>query len=308
MSIPRISIVTPSFNQGPYLEETIDSIHGQGYPNLEHIVIDGGSSDESVRIIERHAPRLAYWVSEKDRGQADALNKGFARATGDIFGFINSDDLLEPGTLARLAELFGGGARWVAGAIRCFGAGRADEVMHVRRFDESAAGARAQWLGRSVVWQQGSFWAGDLTRQLGGFRTDLHYVFDWEFWLRLRLRGGVTPVVVDEVLGAFRLHEDSKTMSRSDRFEPELAAVRREYRGLLPRRERWRARLLERRCIAEYFQSRSVRNALSGRPGAALADVGRSLAWWPALACTRRTAGALRLIARPRSAGAGPCS
>ncbi len=297
MTRPRISIVTPSYNQGRYLEETIRSVHDQAYPNLEHIIIDGGSTDESVDVIRRHAPRLAYWVSEKDAGQADALNKGFALATGEIFGFINSDDLLEPGALERVAVRFERGARWVTGNVRCFGEGRPDEILHVRRIDEGRADARAQWLGRSVVWQQGSFWSGEFTRSLGAFRTDLNFVFDWEFWLRIRLRAGVIPDVADDVLGAFRLHEDSKTMSRSDRFEPELARIRREYRSGLSPRERFLARMLERRCVADYLQSRSVRNAKSGRRRAALADVGRSLAAWPPVACTRRTLGALRLIA-----------
>ncbi|MCO6502680.1 MAG: glycosyltransferase, partial [Acidimicrobiales bacterium] len=103
---PRISVVTPSYNQARFLEATMESIHSQGYPNLEHIVIDGGSTDGSVEIIERYADRLAYWVSEPDNGQTDAIAKGFAMTTGEILCWLNSDDLWEPWTLAEVARYF----------------------------------------------------------------------------------------------------------------------------------------------------------------------------------------------------------
>ena len=98
-ALPKISTVTPSFNQGKFLEKTILSVLEQGYPNLEYIIIDGGSSDESVDIIKKYADRLNYWVSEADRGQSHAINKGFERATGEIFGWLNSDDWYHPGAL-----------------------------------------------------------------------------------------------------------------------------------------------------------------------------------------------------------------
>src|SRR5438309_6203079 len=101
---PRITIVTPSYNQGRFLEETIRSVLLQGYPNLEYMVIDAASTDESVEIIRKYERWLAYWVSEKDRGQTHAINKGLAKATGEIFSYLNSDDLLAPGALAAVAE------------------------------------------------------------------------------------------------------------------------------------------------------------------------------------------------------------
>src|SRR3954451_4058140 len=101
--LPSISIVTPSFNQAPFLAETIESVLGQNYPNLEYVIIDGGSKDGSVDIIRRYEKHLAYWVSEKDKGAADAISKGFARATGDILAYLNSDDVYLPGSLQTVA-------------------------------------------------------------------------------------------------------------------------------------------------------------------------------------------------------------
>src|SRR5215831_18533986 len=109
MSVPRISIVTPSYNQGRFIEETIQSVLSQDYPNLEYIIIDGGSKDQSVDIIRKYEKRLAYWVSEKDSGAADAIAKGFRRATGDIMAYLNSDDLYSPETLRAVAEVFQAG-------------------------------------------------------------------------------------------------------------------------------------------------------------------------------------------------------
>ena len=113
MSLPRITIVTPSFNQGQYLEQTLRSVLDQGYPNLEYIVVDGGSTDDSVDILNRYADRLAWWVSEKDAGQSDAINKGFARASGDVYGYINSDDFLYPGALEAVGKAYASGASWM---------------------------------------------------------------------------------------------------------------------------------------------------------------------------------------------------
>ena len=122
--LPRITVVTPSYNQGQFIEATIRSVLLQDYPNLEYIIIDGGSTDNSVAIIQKYAPWLAFWVSEKDHGQAHAINKGFARATGDIYAYLNSDDYYEPGALNGCARAFRDGHQWVVGQVRCWQARR----------------------------------------------------------------------------------------------------------------------------------------------------------------------------------------
>src|SRR5471032_696184 len=115
MAFPSISIVTPSYNQGQYLDETIRSVLDQKYPNLQYIIIDGGSTDNSVEVIKKYEKHLSYWVSEKDKGQTDALNKGVAKCTGEIFGYINSDDLLLPKSLERVATTWNEGHTWQVG-------------------------------------------------------------------------------------------------------------------------------------------------------------------------------------------------
>src|SRR4051812_20683804 len=109
MPLPKITIVTPSYNQGHFLEQTIQSVLDQNYPNLEYIICDGGSKDQSVEIIKKYEKHLAYWCSEKDRGQSHAINKGFERATGDIYAYINSDDFFHPGAFDRVAETWQSG-------------------------------------------------------------------------------------------------------------------------------------------------------------------------------------------------------
>lgn len=293
MTIPRISIVTPSFNQGPYLEETIDSVLSQGYPNLEYIVVDGGSTDESPEIIRRYADHLAWSVSEPDDGQPDAINKGFRHATGDVFAYINSDDLLEPGSLAQVGDRFAAGARWVSGAVRYFGGSLDGKVATTRRERRIS-----DWFGKNIVPQQGSFWHRSLTDTLGPFRDDLHFVFDYEYWLRFRIRGDVRPEICDDVLAAFRMHADAKTSASPQRFEQELAGVRAAYRAEIPMIDRWRATLQERRVVAGYHQRVAIEHAAQGERASAGRFLMRSLTEWPLYLLSRRTFGVAHRIVR----------
>ncbi len=179
---PRVSIVTPSYNQAQFIEETIRSVLLQGYPDLEYIIIDGGSTDGSVEIIRKYEPWLAYWVSEKDRGQSHALNKGFRRATGDIVGWLNSDDTYQPEAIARAIDYLS--ATPDCALVYC--------DCHVIDKDSHVYG---QVKGREFIWkeqllknsvpQQGVFVRRSALGEVGGVDETLHYIMDYELWLRL---------------------------------------------------------------------------------------------------------------------------
>ncbi len=251
MQPPRITVVTPSYNQGKYLEQTLRSVLEQGYPNLEYIVVDGGSSDGSVDIIRRYEKDLAWWVSEKDRGQSHALNKGFARATGDVYGFINSDDFLYPGALHCIADAYNAGAQWMVGWVQMIEADGGEWPQLPQRI-----GLVPDWFITNPIPQQGTYWAGKLWKQLGGFNEDLRYTFDYDFWMRLRFRGNVQPLILHRCLGSYRLHESSKTVSEFDAFEPEFVKIRREYVQLLP--PKMRRAVAKRRQRQESLQHRTL--------------------------------------------------
>src|SRR4051794_2646456 len=191
MSLPRITIVTPSYNQGPYLEQTIRSVLDQGYRNLEYIICDGGSTDQSVEIIKKYQDKLAYWCSEKDRGQSHAINKGFERATGDLYAYINSDDYFEPGAFDRVAQGYNDGGKFIVGWSQYLEANG-----DMRPYPVKPTSEPSDWLVKNPIPQQSSFWSASLWKQLGPFREDLHFSFDYEYWLRIKFKAGVGPHVV----------------------------------------------------------------------------------------------------------------
>lgn len=228
MQLPRITIVTPSFNQGQYLDETMRSVLDQGYPNLEYIVVDGGSTDESVEIIRRHESRLAWWVSEKDKGQSNAINKGMARATGDLLAYINSDDTLAPGSLMAAGEAFAKGHEWITGWVMFLEpeGGLWPQLPQAMQLN-------TDWFISNPVCQQATFWASRFTRQLGDFREDMQYAFDYDFWMRLWFVARARPLMLRRCMGGYRLHKTSKTVSQYDAFEPEFRQIRTYYRKYL---------------------------------------------------------------------------
>jgi glycosyltransferase involved in cell wall biosynthesis len=206
---PQFSIVTPSFNQARFLEQTIRSVLEQDYPNIEYLIIDGGSTDGSVEIIRQYADRLAYWVSEHDRGQAHAINKGFDRASGDILCWINSDDYFFPGIFRQVAEVFAasGPATLVYGECLMFDADRGWSKLRrpVSPFD--------LFLFRTMMFfdQPSCFWTRDLWLKVGPLDETLHYTFDWDWFIRAAERGSFKYIPL--LASAYRIHQDQKTGS-----------------------------------------------------------------------------------------------
>lgn len=214
---PKISIVTPSFNQGQFIEETILSVLNQNYPNLEYIIIDGGSTDNTVEIIKKYEDQLSYWVSEKDQGQAHAINKGLAYCTGEIFNWLNSDDYLEPDALFKIASEFEDHrVQLVAGNVRTF------SVINVEIIPNQQLTAKGlmTWAPDVKFVQPGVWMRRNLIEKCGGIDKQFHYAFDWDLYIRYLY---FSPEVIElsDILVHFRLHEDSKTESMSERFAQE---------------------------------------------------------------------------------------
>ena len=218
---PKISIVTPSYNQGRYIEQTILSVLNQNYPNLEYIIIDGGSTDNTIDIIKKYADRITYWVSEPDKGQSNALNKGLEKCTGELFNWINSDDYLEPNALFKLAEAFekNRGADIFCGYARMFN--DTDNVTLLNHRCQIFSNTEQTMVAQKND-QHGMFYRLGVIKELGGINENLHYVMDLELWFRYLVARGIHKFVfINELLAHFRIHPQSKTGSMELRFREE---------------------------------------------------------------------------------------
>jgi len=209
-----VGIVTPSFNQGSFLEKTIDSVLSQNYTRLQYVIIDGGSTDGSVEIIRKYEKYLEYWISEADRGQSEAINKGLRRLRTEIWAYLNSDDTYEPGTLHKIVTAFqNSNVRWVTGrGLYVDEKGNpVKEMIPVSDWslDDVIASLIVDPVMASV--QVSTFMRRSVIERFGYFDEDLHYCMDCEYGLRLLLRG-IRPYVVDEVLAKATLHSESKTV------------------------------------------------------------------------------------------------
>ena len=252
---PRISIVTPSFNQAQFLERTIRSVVDQGYANLEFIVVDGGSTDGSVEIIKKNARYMAYWVSEPDEGQAHAINKGFARATGEILGWLNSDDVLSPFALEVVAREFGSGfSDWVSGGCDFIDAG--GEIQR-RRMPDVGAGTIGWLTGENQLWQPSTFWSRRMWDKCGPLDESMHYSFDCNFFAGAAIRG-FEPKLCAETLAAYRLHPDSKTARHAARFAVENKWITKRFVKLLSQAERRALVASRRRLRAQQRRERAL--------------------------------------------------
>ena len=262
-SWPRISIVTPSYNQGRFIETTIRSVLLQGYPDFEYLIIDGGSDDQTVEIIRKYEQWLTYWISEPDEGQTHAINKGLAKTTGGVVAYLNSDDRYEPGALAVAAATLGAdaNAKWMCGA--CASVDEWDQALGV--FSPRVPVHPRQWLDRSSgdgysFPQQGVFLRKEVIDELGHFREDLEYCFDHEYWVRV-LFAGYRPLLTDKMVAAFRIHRTTKTQRASNEFgflREDLAIARfyaprlstTERRGLRRREQRAHCTMTVSKCWA----------------------------------------------------------
>jgi glycosyltransferase involved in cell wall biosynthesis len=207
---PRISIITPSYNQGQYLEETILSVLNQNYPNLEYIIIDGGSNDNSVDIIKKYAKHLKYWVSEKDQGQTHAINKGLTKVTGEIINWLCSDDYLEAGALLKIAEAFGKdeNIHVISGKLRLFN----KETGFERYHDGTVlCDTSAKTITKSFISQPSTFFRTKYFLE-AGLNNLFHWHMDYELWVKyLFLYGQEHFKKIDDLLVHYRFHNTSKT-------------------------------------------------------------------------------------------------
>jgi glycosyltransferase involved in cell wall biosynthesis len=250
-TIPKITIITPSFNQGKFIERTIKSVLDQDYPNLEYLVMDGGSSDETIDILKKYEPRLT-WISEKDKGQADAINKGIKMSTGDIVAYLNSDDIYEPYTLREVAQYFTqhAGTMWLTGKCRI-----------IDKEDREARGMITHYknfllrhysynmlLVTNPISQPATFWRRSAINEFGLFNVNEHLVMDYDYWLRI---GKKYPLaVLNKYLASFRVYASSKTSSSFlTTFRREMMLARKHSSSILLNSMHWISYI----CIAAAY-------------------------------------------------------
>jgi len=216
-----VTVVTPSFNQARYLEAAIRSVFLQDYPRLEYMIVDGGSTDDSVDIIKRYESKLAWWVSEKDKGQTDAINKGFARAKGDILAWLNSDDTYEPGVVSAAVKylqehlevgMVYGDANFIN-----------EEGRVIGKFASAQTDYRRLRQGYVHIPQQTMFFRAGLWKQVGPLDPSFYFAMDYDLWTRIAARSEIK--YVPQTWANFRLHSSGKTIASDDRCWPEMIRI-----------------------------------------------------------------------------------
>jgi len=232
---PKISIVTPSYNQGDFIEETIQSVLNQNYPNLEYIIIDGGSTDNTIEIIKKYEDSITYWVSEKDNGQSDAINKGFSKATGDIFYWINSDDYLLPNTLFKIGEL-----NWIPNIGAIVGLGHMvnlnNEIKYTPEFyDPITTEQLYNWTNNKDFMQPACFFSKTAWNNCGPLNKDLHFCMDVDLWIKISKKYEFKRVEFN-IAHAY-IHENTKTTAEVEKMNLETYLMIASHGGFLNARK-----------------------------------------------------------------------
>ncbi len=236
-ALPRISVITPSYNQDIFIERTIRSVLLQHYPDLEYIIIDGGSIDDSLSVIRKYAPWLGYWVSESDRGQSHAINKGFAKATGQILCWLNSDDYYMPGTLLTVGELLAdttGNYALAGHCLKVYSDGSQSVLL------EGGYETRRRlfqfWKGYRMH-QPAIFWRREVFEKVGWLNEDLHQIMDFDYWSRISEHFNF--INVDRVLACCHYHVNAKTGDNYAQYHADLKKHARDYWGSKLSKEFW---------------------------------------------------------------------
>lgn len=220
--LPLVSIVTPSFNQAPYLETTICSVLEQDYPRIEYIIIDGGSEDGSLEIIKKYESKLAWWVSEVDRGQTDAINKGFGHAKGNILAWLNSDDTYEPGAVSAAVEYLRMHPEIGMVYADCNFIDERGRV--IGRFGAAQTDYKRLRRGFIHIPQQTMFFRAGLWRKVGPLDPSFYFAMDYDLWTRIASRIPI-KYLEGQTWANFRIHASGKTLVADDRCWPEMLRV-----------------------------------------------------------------------------------
>ena len=215
-----VSIVTPSYNQAPFLEQTIQSVLEQDYPHVEYIVVDGGSTDNSVEVIQKYADRLAYWISEKDSGQAEAINKGFARANGEIVAWLNSDDYYLMHTISIVVRCFEQNPDVVMVYGDMFAVDGNDQTINVLRYRQLSL---EDLLCFQIIGQPSVFFRRSALEKVGRLDPTFHFMLDHHLWIRLAQLGRILHL--PQVWSAARYHPQAKNRARAAEFGREAFRV-----------------------------------------------------------------------------------
>lgn len=215
-----VSIITPSYNQAPYLEQTIQSVLGQDYPRIEYIVVDGASTDNSFDIIKKYNDRLAYWISEKDSGQAEAINKGFTRAKGEILGWLNSDDYYLPSTISAVVKCFEENPDVVMAYGDMLAVDGNGQTMNVLKYKQLSL---QDLLCFQIIGQPSVFFRRSALEKTGPLDTSFHFMLDHHLWIRLAQQGKILHV--PQVWSAARYHAQAKNRARAAEFGREAFRV-----------------------------------------------------------------------------------